>query len=291
MSHLLERDVPIHVIFEQLFCQERPMQHQLLIAFINAVLEEGWSDGVEEIVYTQQEQQNDVLKDYQFCLVVKARTVQKKHLDLKIQVRHQDFYDKQSLYEWEPPYLNALSLEKSDPFIRQSFVINILNFNLLQESMAYHNLYQVTNQHESAQYKPSLNIHYFELPKLLNSYPKKQIEKWLFLFKYLSKRQKPSFWSQLIKEDRLFKYATDTVESFMLEPLSGDHRCWYVKKVKQDQAILKQGIESGQRIEKERLALKMIKAGFQYQRIIDVTDLTEQALDDLALKQYSKIIR
>ncbi|MBM7542316.1 Rpn family recombination-promoting nuclease/putative transposase [Amphibacillus cookii] len=291
MNNLLDRDVPIHVLFEQLFCQEQPMQHQLLISFINAALEEGWSDGVEEIVYTQQEQQNGVLKDYQICLTVKARTLQKKHLDLKIQVRHQDFYDKQSLYEWGPPYLNPLSLEKNDPFIRQSFIINILNFNLLQESSAYHNLYQVTHQHESDQYIPNINIHYFELPKLLSSTPKKMIEKWLLLFKYLGKKQKPSFWLPLIKEDRLFKYASDTIESFMLEPLSADHRCWYVKKAKQEQALLIQGIESGQRLEKERLALKMIKTGYQYQRIIDVTGLTEQALDELALKQYSKIIR
>ncbi|WP_440898036.1 PD-(D/E)XK nuclease family transposase [Amphibacillus sp. Q70] len=257
-------------VFERVFFQESRASQVVLLHFINAVLAESLPSPVEHIM-SQQRQKSYLLRDLQLGLDVKARTRTEESVEIRIQVHQQDYFQSQSSaltfnHNNEPTEVNSRITR---------FSIHLLNFNLLQECSHYHNCYQTIR---SPQIGPQqkIEIHYLELLKLTNQEPKSTLEKWLYFISYVGRKHTPDSFHHLIKRDPYFKLANHLYQRTRLtakDPIV----------VKEDQLSLEKWEEHGQLLEKERIAMNMIKAGFSTQQIINLTDLTMQELDDLAL--------
>lgn len=76
-----------------------------------------------------------------------------------------DDYKKRSLYYWSKLY--AETIEKGDAYyeLKKSIVINIVNFDIIEESKKYHSIFVLKEKDENYQYNEDLEIHFIELPK------------------------------------------------------------------------------------------------------------------------------
>lgn len=266
----VREDIQLQQVFERVFFQESRASQVVLISFINAILAESLSSQVHQII-SQQCRRSYLLRDLQLGLDVKARTQAEELVEIRIQVHQQDYFQNQS---------SALTFNYNNEQTEGNgkitrFVIHLLNFNLLQECSHYHNCYQTIRSPQSAP-RQKIEIHYLELLKLTTQIPKSTLEKWLYFISYIGKRQTPDPFHHLIKRDPYFKLANHLYKRTRLTATAPI-------VVKEDQLSLGKWKEHGQLLEKERIAMNMIKAGFSTQQISNLTDLTVQELDDLAL--------
>lgn len=265
----VERNNLLHNLFERIFFQQSQASQLLLIDFLNAVLSQSLQSEVQTI--RRQSQPNYYLNSQQLSWDVKVETKERSDLNIRIQVHQSDYFQKQTQHFM----VNFNQNETRVGHEIKQFIIHILNFNLLQEEQSYHNCYY-TPQLQNSNYQEAQEIHYLELPKFTSTIPTNLLEKWLYFMIYVSQEKTSHYYHQLVEQDPSFKLA----EHLYTRATTSRNEAFVVKEQQLD---LTEWKHLGQKIEKEQIALKMIKSGLPYQQIMMLTDLSLAELDTIAL--------
>lgn len=258
--------IPLTKVFKRIFNQSSHANRVLLTDFINTVLKKSLSSPVAEIIDTQKED------DYrprspETCLNLKMKSLSDRVVEVQIQLHPEAFYRSQID---EHTLIKAHRVSTAD--VHNRYQINLLNFNLLQESSHYHNLYPANTSNA----RSFREIHYLELSKFKIENPKSPLERWLYFIVHVGRPDQTERFQQLIHEDPYFKLAET------LYRRNGSVKNYPVI-VKEEQLNLSKWVEESRFIEKERIAIKMIKEGFPYQQIVELTNIGLEELDHLVL--------
>lgn len=96
---------------------------------------------------------------------IKAKTDKNQFIDIEVQINEVDDYRKRSLYYWSKLY--GETILKGDAYyeLKKSVVINIVDFDIIQESDNYHNVFIIKERDNDFIFLEDLEIHYLELGK------------------------------------------------------------------------------------------------------------------------------
>ncbi len=183
----------------------------ILLSFINDVLVNSGFKKINSVLiknpFNFQEFEGDKLS----ILDVKAIDETGKTYNIEVQVQGNETYKSRVLYYWSRAYTSQIKEGDSYSLLRPVISINVLNFNLINESDHYHNLFCLTKDTDtSIILTDHLYIHFLELPKLIEKTTLNHLEKWLYFLKYEGNKDM----SIIIKDDEVFRKAHNEYKKF-----------------------------------------------------------------------------
>ena len=158
-------NILIDFAFKQVFAGNGESSEIILKDFLNSILQLKDDDRIKEIVQLNPFNEREYIKDKQSIMDIKIKTEKDEYIDIEVQINDVDDYKKRSLYYWSKLY--AESLGKGDSYyeLKKSIVINILNFNIIEENDKYHNVFVIKEREDNTLFLEDLEIHYIELDK------------------------------------------------------------------------------------------------------------------------------
>lgn len=157
--------IVIDFAFKHIFAGNGEISEFILIDLLNSIL--GYSGENEIVKVTYLNPFNDRNRDDEKLSImdIKVETQRKERIDIEIQINDADDYRKRSLYYWSKLYAEGLKKGNAYFKLKKSIVINILDFELLDETQNYHNIFTVMEEKDKFPLNNDMQIHYIELPK------------------------------------------------------------------------------------------------------------------------------
>ncbi|HDX9614809.1 TPA: PD-(D/E)XK nuclease family transposase [Bacillus toyonensis] len=159
--------------FKQLFGVKG--NEELLTSFLNAILHESLSSPIQtlqiEDPHLHQEYENDKLS-------ILATLDNGTKVNIEIQVRNTQDMVKRSLYYWSKLYTSQI--EKGMPYrsLRKTIAINLLDFRLFPQFEDIQTTGQLWSRQQQQVLLDDLEIHFIEIPKLLQQWREEKINPW-----------------------------------------------------------------------------------------------------------------
>lgn len=296
-------DLKVDYAFKQLFGIEK--NKEITVVFLNAVLQQSGREPIKDISFVNRELGGEYDEDKQSRLDILAVTNNQEQVNIEIQLTNQYDMIKRSLYYWSgiyrAPMKKAMSYKELHPVI----AINILNFNLLKQTERYHTTYHLYEDTERFKLTDVMEFHFLEMPKLIKAWKEEKLDPWNDLL---------ARWMLLLgivdhRNGRVYEDIYQELEAIAMndETLKNAFQSWdvlsatheevlaYEARLKQvldeeaarreaelrEQEALEQGRKEGLEEGKTEVAKKMLKKGFQDALILEVTGLTEEALEKI----------
>ena len=158
-------NILIDFAFKQVFAGNGESSEFILKHFLNCILELNDDDKIKEIVQLNPFNEREYIKDKQSIMDIKIKTEKDEYIDIEVQINDVDNYKKRSLYYWSKLYGESLGKGDSYYELKKSIVINIVNFNIIEENDKYHNVFVIKEREENTLFLEDLEIHYIELEK------------------------------------------------------------------------------------------------------------------------------
>ncbi|SDC11172.1 PD-(D/E)XK nuclease family transposase [Pelagirhabdus alkalitolerans] len=275
-----QQSISLNVLADYLFSQSSPECANWRIAFLDALIQFIIDDHVKEVVYYR----HHLRQSIQLEVMTKIRTQKDKHLDITIHFKEQDQYNQQRSSMYSSPFFNHVVNEPS-PFIeKETLIFNLLNFNIIQESEHFHNTYQVEPKTSPYKQSESIDLHYMELLKLRPRSNQSELEKWLYFLKSVSRFEQSEYFKDWLRHEPYF----NDIYTFIKQHVDkmSDEILRRTSHTKTDYLLLKQGKEYGEKKERERIAINMIRLNIPYEDMMHYTNLTQDQIDSLALNYY-----
>lgn len=179
-------DLKIDYAFKLIFGREG--QEPVLVAFLNAVLKPMEGKQIQSLKYTNAELNKENAEDKKASLDIRAETEDGRHINIEIQLRNDHNMAKRSLYYWAELYSRQMVQRKAYDTLKDTIVINILNFDYLQETDEFHSIFRLLEEKKHFSLTDALAMHFIEMPKLRQKWRLKEVTpqkdtlvRWLFL--------------------------------------------------------------------------------------------------------------
>ncbi|UPY81083.1 Rpn family recombination-promoting nuclease/putative transposase (plasmid) [Leptospira weilii] len=273
-------------MFKVLFVKEP----NLLISILNSVLFPGKEHQVQELTILNPELPGSYPNDKRSYLDIRAKDQAGNIFHVEVQILHQSSFVKRSLY-----YLSGLirdQLQAGDVYsdLKPVYQINIVDFELIP-TKNFHSKFKFREEsNPEITLTDELEIHFLELPKFhkenvieLNT----DLESWLYVFKYTAKLKEEEMKILVDKTPDLSKaftileqYSNDPKKRAEIEERLKSDRDYAYDLAARFEAGERQGIEKGKLKGKLEDARRMLSKGIDLNTILEITDLTEQDLQD-----------
>ena len=195
-----------------------------------------------------------------YCRLDINMEIDGRRVNLEIQVKDDGDFPERALYYWAREYSTALSSSEKYIELPETISINILGFNLFNDSVDYHSEFQVLEVTRHERLTEKFSLHFCELDKLHKIEqidPNEERELWLALFNAKTEEDLNKIIS---KGGRLM---TQAVKAY--RRITADEHFRYLERLREDarhieaQALyhareqgMEQGIELGIQQERER---------------------------------------
>ncbi|MEB9335649.1 Rpn family recombination-promoting nuclease/putative transposase [Bacillus cereus] len=162
--------------FKQLFGVQG--QEELLISFLNAILHESLSTPIVSLKIEDPHLHKEYEEDKLSILDILATLQDETKVNVEIQLRNTQEIVKRSLYYWSKLYTSQL--EQGMPYrsLRKTIAINLLDFDLFPQYDDMHTVGQFWSQQHKEVLLEDLEIHFIEIPKLLQQWREEKINPW-----------------------------------------------------------------------------------------------------------------
>jgi predicted transposase/invertase (TIGR01784 family) len=162
--------------FKQLFGVQG--QEELLISFLNAILHESLSIPIVSLKIEDPHLHKEYEEDKLSILDILATLQDGTKVNVEIQLRNTQEIVKRSLYYWSKLYTSQL--EQGMPYrsLRKTIAINLLDFDLFPQYDDMHTVGQFWSQQHKEVLLEDLEIHFIEIPKLLQQWREEKINPW-----------------------------------------------------------------------------------------------------------------
>ncbi len=250
----------------------------ILLSFINDVLVSSGFEKIKDVIIQNPFNFQEFEEDKLSILDVKAIDEKGKTYNIEVQVQGNETYKSRILYYWSRTYTSQL--KEADPYsqLRPVISINVLNFNLINESDDYHNVFCLTKATDSCiVLTDHLYIHFLELPKLIEKKKLNHLEKWLYFLKYEGDKNM----SVIIKDDEVFKKAHNEYKNFTQNDRLRELYESRIEAERRRITDIEYAEEKGIKIGKEEGK----KEGKKEQKVEIAKKMLEQALDTQVIKQ------
>jgi|SRR5690625_860632 len=129
-------DLKIDYAFKQLFGTEK--NKEITVVFLNAILQQtGWSQ-IKDITFINTEAGGEYVDDKKSRLDILVRTETNERINVEIQFTNKYDMIKRSIYYWSGVYRQALQKSMYYTALNPVISINILNFNLFDQTGRFH---------------------------------------------------------------------------------------------------------------------------------------------------------
>jgi len=269
--------------FKRLFGEEP--NKDLLLDFLNELLKD--QEGkITELSYLPNEKLPISVGDRRAIFDIYCTNEKGEQFIVEMQKAEQKFFkDRTIFYSTFPIQEQARNQDRFWNFeLKAVYTIGILDF-VFEESdpNKYRHDVKLTEQETQKVFYDKLTYIYLEMPKFLKT--EKELEtrfdKWMFVLKNLPKLERIP--AEL--KEKIFLKLFETAEIARLEP---DEYKQYEASVNAYRDILnikntayEKGIEKGEVNKAKKIALEMIKKGFDIETINDLTELTEKEINEL----------
>lgn len=169
-------DLKIDYAFKQLFGNEK--NKDILIVFLNAVLQRTNRKPIKDIVFLNIEAGGEYVDDKQSRLDVLVITENNEKINVEIQFTNKYDMIKRSIYYWAGTYRHTLQKSMTYSELQGVISINILNFNLFNQTEAFHTTYHLYEDTDKFELTDIMEFHFIEMSKLLKAWKDGKLDPW-----------------------------------------------------------------------------------------------------------------
>ena len=148
------------------------------IAFLNAALRLPQESRIEGITIINPELNKEYKDDKKSILDVRAVTIEGIQINIEIQLSNQYDMEKRSLFYWAEMYSRQMREGMAYKELVKAVTINILDYNYLNQTKNYHNVFHLYEDEEKFQLTDCLEMHFMELPKLISKWRRREVSPW-----------------------------------------------------------------------------------------------------------------
>ena len=278
----------------------------LLLAFINAVLENSGFSLIEKVELKNTFNLKKIVFDKESILDIKATDESGKIFNIEVQTSGTGVFNHRTLYYWARLYSSQLHEGDIYSKLYPAICINILDFKLFKDFEKYHSTFMIREK-DSPEYFLSehLVIHFLELPKLKGLETGKKLTQWLYYLKNEGKEDKTM--QILLKENENIaraheKYIAFTKDEELMDAYEA-HIKWKkdyntgifnakeegreegIKKGKEEG--IKKGKEEGIKTNQQKIAVKMLQKGYELKTICELTGISIDELQQVQINLKS----
>lgn len=174
----LERlmDLKIDYAFKQLFGSEK--NKDITVIFLNAILQRTDGSRITDITFANTDSSGEYVddKDSRFDLLV--RTEDNELINVEIQFTNNNDMVKRSIFYWARVYRNLLNKGMAYNDLRPVIAINILNFDLFDQTERFHTSYHLYEDKDRFKLTDVMEFHFIEMGKLLKDWKKDKLDPW-----------------------------------------------------------------------------------------------------------------
>ncbi|MBM7649796.1 putative transposase/invertase (TIGR01784 family) [Bacillus ectoiniformans] len=318
VSKLLKRvpleqlmDLKIDYAFKQLFGTEK--NKEITVVFLNAVLNRNGHESIRDLSFTSTEAGGEYEEDKQSRLDILAVTNDDKRINIEIQFTNQYDMIKRSIYYWAGIYRRPMKKRMAYRELYPVIAINILNFNLFQDTKRFHTSYHLYEDQDFFLLTDVMEFHFLEMPKMISDWKQNLLDpwndllaRWMLLLGIVDHRNgkvyediyheleaiamkdptlKQAFqgWDILsATEEEIWAYESRLKQ--VLDAEAAKREAELSEKEAVEKAVkeglergiqqgLQQGIEEGRRNEKIEMVKRMLQKGMETETIADIIGL------------------
>ncbi|MCK8825401.1 Rpn family recombination-promoting nuclease/putative transposase [Fuchsiella alkaliacetigena] len=275
--------------FKKLFGSEE--NKDILISFINSVLDE--EEQIAEVILKNPYNQQNFKDDKLSILDIKAVDEKGNWYNIEMQITDQEYYDKRALYYWARLYTGQLKSGVNYDKLEKAIVINILNFNCLEEEN-YHNIYRLLNCESKEELINHQEIHFIELEKYDKDLSEIQtaLDRWTEFLKKAHQYDQEQLPAQLA-EIKSIEKASKVLNTMYL---SEEEREVYEARLKwlrdEEMALkkaekkgmergLEKGLEKGKKERNVEIARRLLRLNIEVGKIIEATELDKDKIEEI----------
>lgn len=308
-------DLKIDFAFKQLFGIEK--NKSITIAFLNAILQRTAGNEIKDISFKNTEAGGEYEEDKQSRLDILAVTDAEEWINVEIQFSNKYDMVKRSIYYWAGIYRGPLEKRMSYKELHPVIAINILNFNLIDQSERFHTTYHLYEDQEKFKLTDVMAFHFIEMSKLIRDWQANLLDpwndalaRWLLMLGMVDRRS-DKVYEDIFKELEEIAMEDETLnEAFeSWEALSGtrEEMVAYesrLRRIFDDEAAvreamlrleegvakgveqgrelgLEQGLEQGVELEKEKVVRRLVTSGADMEIIKVATGLSEERIQEI----------
>ena len=263
-------------VFKLLFGSEDETSKELLLAFLNDVLDVPEGQSLAKLEILNPTLNKESILDKLAILDVRARAVGYGYVNVEIQLSNQKNIHKRSLYYASKLYEEQLNEGEKYKKLTKVIAINLMDFQFFP-SAAYCSCYGLREDHTLEAYPDDLmKLHFIEMPKFVYLDQNRLIDKNDRLAKWLRflTNMDDARWEEMAKQEPMIGKA---IEKLRLASLDPETRMQYEAREK----ALKD-IASIREDTLEDVAVKMLREGLDISLIMRMTGLSEEEVKKLA---------
>lgn len=280
-------DPRVDFVFKRIFASEG--NKEVLLAFLNHVLQDAGAPPLEEVVLLNPYTDKDDPEDKQSIFDIWARTVDGRLINIEMQLFNQYDMEKRTLYYWSKRYSSQLQTGGRYIELKKCITINILNYNVLPNAHT-HSVFHLRENSSGVPLIDDIEIHFLELPKLKKAaVPGEEgLVNWLLFLKGDTDN-----WEVLKMNEPALQKAIETLEYLSQNP-EARRRYEDRQKFLHDEASQRDGAQregfakgksegrkEGMEQAKLEIAKNLLRMGMDQQAVQAATGLTEEEIRSL----------
>ncbi|MEC2157680.1 Rpn family recombination-promoting nuclease/putative transposase [Virgibacillus halodenitrificans] len=169
-------DLKVDYAIKQLFGSDK--NKDITVVFLNAILKKTGRKVIKEIAFTSTESGGEYVDDKQSRLDFLAITDENERINVEIQFTNKYDMVKRSIYYWASIYRSPLQKRMSYKELQPVIAINIMNFNLFQQTDRFHTMYHLYEDEEKFKLTDVMGFHFIEMPKLIRDWKNGNLDPW-----------------------------------------------------------------------------------------------------------------
>lgn len=169
-------DLKIDYAFKQLFGTEK--NKDITVVFLNAVLNRSGRKSIKDITFNNTDAGGEYQEDKQSRLDILATTNDDEQINIEIQFTNKYDMIKRSIYYWSGIYRSPMKKSMAYKQLQPVIAINILNFNLFDQTERFHTSYHLYEDIEHFKLTDVMEFHFLEMPKLIHDWKREKLDPW-----------------------------------------------------------------------------------------------------------------
>ncbi len=239
-----------------------------LKSFINAVLEDSGARQVKSVEIRDPFNHKQFLTDKASILDISAEDTAGERFNIEVQSVGNDVFRNRSLYYWSRLYSGQLKSGEYYETLKPVTCINLLEFELFNESGAIHSCFQLREKDEDFILTSHLNLHFIELPKFYKLSATGKLDEWLIYFKCEGREEeeKKKLMSDIIKNNEYIRETHQRYDTFTSDE---ENRRIYEARMKllRDYNTgfhqgMEKGVEEGALTDKQNVLIRQLDKKF-----------------------------
>ena len=219
----------------------------ILIDFLNAILQRESDNLITDLTYTDTEQHAEYSYEKISRLDICCTLVSGEKIDIEVQVANEPSWIGRSLFYWAKLYTGSLLKGETYDGLKPVICINLLKFNIFENDSKQnpHCTAKICNMDDREPITPLLELHFLELQK----FKKKKIsemsraEKWLAYFSGKLTRGE----EDAMQRDLILGKAIDIRNSFMKDPENYEAYLNREMEILDYKSMMKHKLEEGEK--------------------------------------------